>query len=326
MEDWITVVRNCSYSWQNVCDPNLIKRKITDRKSPNIIIYNKNKSPAAIFSGSLESRKLLFLKFTSLNCRFEGLFIRKNHLQKATAIKKYVFVDVFRNYYVKQLKVDRVFYTPPPNIPIYSPHKLILQSPIKNYFINYNSILITDLRIDVLKSLKFNVRYEIKKGQEAIKDFRIVEEKSEIDIASIMSLDNEKSLHLGIKANGREYFIALRDNDHSHFYLLMDNQNNLLSVVITRQFQKISTFHYNASVKSAKDGFYNKALLCSIFQKEKEQGSEFFILGDGMDNNIKNVTFFKRSLSNLEIPNPQFSTYLSIRGMLFTLFRKLNNC
>ena len=75
-KDWFTVSSNCSYAWLDVKNEKIISNKILDSTFTNLVIYNNNKTPVAIYSSRrIVKRKILFLTFRVLESHFNGLFI-----------------------------------------------------------------------------------------------------------------------------------------------------------------------------------------------------------------------------------------------------------
>ena len=62
MKDWMSVSLNCSYAWLDVVNKDQVQQKTQNLTSVNLVLYNNNKDPVAIYSSrQMTNRKFLFL-------------------------------------------------------------------------------------------------------------------------------------------------------------------------------------------------------------------------------------------------------------------------
>ena len=65
--------------------------------------------------------------------------------------------------------------------------------------------------------------------------------------------------------------------------MISNPDNQPIALAFIRVFKNIATFRYNSSSSLGRDYFLNKVLLYKIFNYLKENGIEYFILGNIYD-------------------------------------------
>ena len=168
-KDWMTVSLNCSYAWLDVVNKEQVKQKIENPTSVNLVLYNKNKDPVAIYSSrQIANRKYMFLNVRVLEAHFNGLFIADKFHHLFVEIRDYFLIQLV-GYFKNELKIDVIEHFPPPSLTVTHPDLVHHQSlPTKMNLSKNDSLVTFDLSGSVMETLKSKVRNEIRRGIKSI--------------------------------------------------------------------------------------------------------------------------------------------------------------
>jgi hypothetical protein len=320
IKDWLSVSLNCSYAWLDVVNTDQVQQKIQNLTSVNLVLYNVNKDPVAIYSSrQITDRKFIFLNIKVLEAHFNGIFIadKFNHL----------FGEI-RNYFLRQLvgyfktehKIDVIEHFPPPSLIVTHPELVHHQSLATEMNLSKNDSLVSfELSGVIMENLKSKVRNEVRRGVKSIENngYILISDKSLILLNDIYHLDQYKSNLLEIEPLDKNHLERIFKDDAYEFYLLKNSDGQPLVITIIEVFCEFSIYHYNSS-NLEKDKFINKALLYKIMEKQKQNGRVYFLLGM-LDTGNTGLDEFKLSMSNIEHFLFWNYTSLTIKGVLSSL-------
>ena len=323
--DWFDVAKNCSYIWQDMLDKKIIDGYFKSVKKTKFIIYNQSKLPIAIYYSNykeFEKRFFIKIKVKSLDTIFTGLFIIDKYQKDAKKIIEFTEKNIV-SVLIKSYGIDYLIYNPSPLIAIKEKHSVVNQIlfPNKNK-IRFNGLIINKFSEDILSSLNKRTRYEVKKGLKYFYDNNLFFEvnKEKTTLSDFKGLENLKSTLKGIPYSEEKY-LNINQNDNFKFFKIRTSEGEPLSIAFIRIFKNFATFRYNSSSSLGRNYFQNKVLIFKIYYYLKNQGIDYFILGNIYD--IEGVRFFKESMSNQTIINNDYIKIFSNKARLLTLLNKL---
>ena len=318
-KDWFTVSSNCSYAWLDVKNEKIISNKILDSTFTNLVIYNNNKTPVAIYSSRrIVKRKILFLTFRVLESHFNGLFIADQYHHLFGDIRVF-FLENVLNFIRYETKVDVIEHFSPPSLSVMNPHLMLHQSlPTAMNLSKHDSFVSFDLNNSILETLKSNVRNEVRRGIKTIEEnnYLIITDKDKISFDDIYALDKYKSEKLKIEQLDKHHLENIYNDDAYELYLVKNNIGEPIVITIIEVFGDFSIFHYNSS-NVEQDRFINKALMYKILEDQKQKMRKYFLLGLTNTGNT-GIDYFKRSMSNTQFFLLWNYTSLSLKGILYS--------
>ncbi len=316
-KDWMTVSLNCSYAWLDVVNKEQVKQKIENHTSVNLVLFNKNKDPVAIYSSrQMANRKFMFLNVRVLEAHFNGLFIADIFHHLFGGIRDYFLTQIV-DYFKNELKIDVIEHFPPPSLTVTHPNLVHHQSlPTEMNLSKNDSLVSFDLSGSIMETLKSKVRNEIRRGIKSIENnnYNLITDKKLIFLSDIYKLDQYKSNLLKTEPLDKNHLERIFKDDSYEFYLLKNPDGKPLVITIIEVFSEFSIYHYNSS-NLEKDKFINKALLYKIMEKQKQNGRKYFLLGM-LNTGNAGVDEFKASMSNKEYFLVWNYTSLTLKGVL----------
>lgn len=223
---------------------------------------------------------------------------------------------------LKKIKIDQLILKPSPLL-TYNLNKLL---PKFLYFRGYsdiNGFLIID-NLDINK-LSYNLRREIKIGQENLKNFEIIDEtniKIEYYLKNLINYPIKQALsHDQIND-----FILNAKKGYYKIKMVL-NIEEIVCVIIFSKLNTVGSQTYNFNNIKYKKLFINKAIHYDTIKEFFNSGLNIFILGDAIDNdpNLTSLTNFKKSFSNKQLIAIQKTIPISLNGSIFIIIKKIYN-
>ena len=316
-KDWMTVSLNCSYAWLDVVNKEQVKQKIENHTSVNLVLFNKNKDPVAIYSSrQMANRKFMFLNVRVLEAHFNGLFIADIFHHLFGGIRDYFLTQIV-DYFKNELKIDVIEHFPPPSLTVTHPDLVHHQSlPTKMNLSKNDSLVTFDLSGSVMETLKSKVRNEIRRGIKSIgnNNYHLITDKKLILLSDIYKLDQYKSNLLKTELLNKKHLESIFMDEDYEFYLLKNPAGDPVVITIIEVFRDFSIYHYNSS-NLEQDKFINKALLYNIMEKQKQRNRKCLLLGM-LNTGNGGIDKYKVSMSSTEYFLVWNYTSLTLKGVL----------
>lgn len=316
-KDWMTVSLNCSYAWLDVVNKEQVKQKIENPTSVNLVLYNKNKDPVAIYSSrQIANRKYMFLNVRVLEAHFNGLFIADKFHHLFVEIRNYFLIQLV-DYFKNELKIDLIEHFPPPSLTVTHPDLVPHQSlPTEMNLSKNDSLVSFDLSGSIMETIKPRERNYIRRGIKSIENdnYNLITDKKLILLDDIYKLDQYKSNLLKTELLNKKHLESIFMDEDYEFYLLKNSAGDPVVITIIEVFLDFSIYHYNSS-NLEQDKYINKALLYNIIEKQKQKNRKCLLLGM-LNTGNAGLDKYKVSMSNTEYFLVWNYTSLTLKGVL----------